>query len=88
MKNAKEIREITNKVLEEKNAQKIEMMNNYIDKVIAPQIEEKAMQGKEMLTINVDLTKVDSIHELAKKLVANGYEIGFGAKYPMLKIYW
>ena len=39
MKNAQEIREITNKVLQERHDSKIKIMNNYIEEVIAPQIE-------------------------------------------------
>ena len=87
MKNAKEIREITNKKLEEMNASKIKQMKDYIEEVIAPQIEEKASQGKESLTVVIDVTRA-SVHEVAKELVANGYEIGFGINYPNLKIYW
>ena len=82
MKNAKEIREITNKVLEERNALAIKKMNDYIDEVIAPQ------QGLEVLTVDVDVTRVVGLSELAKVLVANGYEVGFGVKYPMIKIRW
>lgn len=87
MKNAKEMREITNKKLEEMNASKIKQMKDYIEEVIAPQIEETASQGKENLMITVDVTKA-SVNEVAKELVANGYEIGFGRNYPNLKIYW
>lgn len=87
MKNAKEIREITNKKLEEMNASKIKQMKDYIEEVIAPQIEEKASQGKENLTIAIDVTRAD-IHEVAKELVANGYEVKLGVKYPNIKIYW
>lgn len=88
MKNAKEIREITNKVLEERNALAIKKMNDYIDEVIAPKIEEKAKQGLEVLTVDVDVTRVVGLSELAKVLVTNGYEVGFGVKYPMIKIRW
>ena len=87
MKNAKEIREITNKKLEEMNASKIKEVKNYIEEVIAPKIEEKASQGKENLTVTIDVTRAD-IHEVAKELVANGYEVMQGAKYPNIKIYW
>lgn len=87
MKNAKEIREITNKKLEEMNASKIKQMKDYIEEVIAPQIEEQASQGKENLTVAIDVTRAD-IHEVAKELVSNGYEVRQGAKYPNIKIYW
>jgi hypothetical protein len=87
MKNAKEIREITNKKLEEMNASKIKQMKDYIEEVIAPQIEEKASQGKENLGVAIDVTKA-YIHEVAKELVANGYEVRQGARYPNIKIYW
>ena len=87
MKNAKEIREITNKKLEEMNASKIKQMKDYIEEVIAPQIEKEASQGKESLMITVDVTKA-SVNEVARELVANGYEISFGRNYPNLKIYW
>lgn len=87
MKNAKEIREITNKKLEEMNASKIKEVKNYIEEVIAPQIEEKASQGKENLTVAIDVVRAD-IHEVAKVLIANGYEVMQGAKYPNIKIYW
>lgn len=87
MKNAKEIREITNKKLEEMNASKIKQMKDYIEEVIAPQIEKEASQGKENLMITVDVTKA-SVNEVARELVANGYEIAFGRNYPNIKIYW
>lgn len=82
MKSAKEIRKITNKKLEE-----MKVLKDYLEKVIAPQIEEKAFQGKETLEVVVDTTKV-GVHEVAKELVANGYEVIHGEKYPVLKIYW
>ena len=88
MKNAKEIRDITNKVLEERKASQIKIMNDYIEEVIAPKVEEKALQGESMLTIEVDVTRVIGISELAKTLSNNGYSITFGVKYPMLKIHW
>ena len=87
MKNAKEIREITNKKLEEMNASKIKQMKDYIEEVIAPQIEERASQGKENLTVVIDVTRA-SVHEVAKELVANGYEAKLGVNYPNIKIYW
>lgn len=87
MKNAKEMREITNKKLEEMNTSKIREVKNYIEKVIAPEIEEKASQGKESLTIAINIARVD-IHEVTKELVANGYKVMQGAKYPNIKIYW
>lgn len=87
MKNAKEIREITNKKLEEMNASKIKQMKDYIEEVIAPQIEERASQGKDNLTVTIDVTKA-GVHEVTRELVANGYEVGSGVKYPNIKIYW
>lgn len=87
MKNAKEIREITNKKLEEMNTSKVKQMKDYIEEVIAPQIEEMASQGKENLTIAIDITKT-SVNEVSKELVANGYEISFGKVYPNIKIHW
>lgn len=87
MKHAKEMREITNKKLEEMNASKIKQVKDYIEEVIAPQIEEEASQGKEYLTIAINTTKV-SVNEVSKELVANGYEVISGKKYPNIKIYW
>ena len=88
MKNAQEIREITNKVLQERHDSKIKIMNNYIEEVIAPQIEEKALQGETTLTIHVDVAKIISLNELVKTLDNNGYFISVGTKYPKLKIHW
>lgn len=72
MKSAKEIREITDKKLEEINAPKIKKIKDYIEEVIAPQIEEAASQGKEYLTVAIDITKVD-ILVVARELIDNGY---------------
>ena len=88
MKNAQEVRKITNKVLEERQASQIKMMNDYIEEVIAPQVEEMALQGKSTLTVDVDVTKIIDLNALAKTLDNNGYFVTFGRKYPMIKIYW
>ena len=86
MKSAKEIREITDKKLEEINAPKIKKMKDYIEEVIAPQIEEAASQGKEFLTVQIDTTKADTF-VVEKELIDNGYRTR-RVKYPMLMIYW
>ena len=88
MKNAQEIRKITNKVLKERHDLQIKMMKDYIEEVIAPQVEEMALQGKSTLTIDVDVTKIIDLSALAKTLDNNGYFVTFGRKYPMIKIHW
>ena len=87
MKNAKEIREITNEVLEEKNAKKVAKVKNYIEEIVVPQIYQSAYDGKEMLTLCVDIQQAN-IYEVMKILTNNGYEVKQGVKYPMIKIYW
>ena len=87
LRNAKEIRQITNEVLEEKNAKKIAKVKNYVEEIIGIQIDQAAYEGKEMLTHCVDIQQAH-IHEVTKELVANGYKVMQGVKYPYIKIYW
>lgn len=86
MKSAKEIREITDKKIEEINAPKIKETKDYIEEVIAPQIEEAASQGKGFLIVKIDTTKVHTL-DVARELIANGYRAR-EVRYPMLKINW
>lgn len=85
MKSAKEIREITDKKLEEINAPKIKKMKDYIEEVIAPQIEEAASQGKGYLTVAIDTTKAGTL-DVARELIDNGYRTR-GIKNSLM-IYW
>lgn len=87
LRNAKEIRQITNEVLKEKNAKKIAKVKNYVEEIIGAEIDQAAYEGKEMLSHCVDI-KQAKVYEVIEELVANGYEAKLGVNYPNIKIYW
>ena len=87
MKNAKEMRTITNKKIEEETLQKLKkMMKDYIEKEIAPKIEEMASQGYGFLAVKIDTTKA-SIVDVAEELIANDYVVR-EMKHSRLMISW
>ena len=71
----------------EKNAKKIAKVKNYVEEIIGAQIDQAAYEGKEMLSHYVDIQKT-TVYEVMEELVANGYEVKLGVKYPNIKIYW
>ena len=84
MKNANEMRNITNEVIEARKAALIDKYNKYIDEEIAPNVEGSAKGGYRVVKLT---TRCDIDYDYVVKALTNlGYEVEYNQHFII--IHW
>lgn len=84
MKNANEMRNITNEVIEARKAALIDKFNKYIDEEIEPKVESAAKSGYRLCKLT---TRCDIDYDYVVKALTNlGYEIEYNQHFII--VHW
>ena len=84
MKNANEMRNITNEVFEARKIALIEKFNKYIDEEIEPNVEDAANKGLRVCKLT---TRCDINYDYVVETLTNlGYEVAYNQHF--ISIYW